>query len=371
MKILFIASTLKRTGPVNIMYNLIKYLDKSIYKPVILTLSKEEGESRINDFKELGIEIYQLNLTRTSGFTFGRRKLKQFIKKINPDIIHNCGFRADYIISKYSKDFKVVSTLQNYPYYDYTMTYGNIIGWIMAKLHTNSFFKFNQVFTCSKAVEKLIYKKNGYKLKVIHNGIDTELFYPISISEKLEAKKDLGIPINIPTFIFIGNLTERKDPLTTINAFKKAYKEEDAFLIIIGAGDIEEKCRKETEKNNNIKFVGVVSDTFKYIKASEYYVASSLAEGFPTAVMEALAVGLPVILSDIEPHIEMLSLNEEAGIFFRTKDVDDLINSFTEILNKDYKVMSNAALELIEVNLSARVMAKMYQKEYDNIFKVK
>ena len=82
LKILYIVSTLKSGGPTNQLFNIIKNLDRHIFKPIVLTLSSEPKESKWRDYESLGIEMYSFNLSRIEGFFFLESRLKNLIKKI-------------------------------------------------------------------------------------------------------------------------------------------------------------------------------------------------------------------------------------------------------------------------------------------------
>src|SRR5690606_9558118 len=98
--ILYIVSTLKRSGPTNQLFNIIIYLDRSVFEPVLITLSPEPEDSRWQDYQSLGVQMHSLNLSRLGGLFFAKSNLEKLIKKIQPDLIHTQGIRADFLISK-------------------------------------------------------------------------------------------------------------------------------------------------------------------------------------------------------------------------------------------------------------------------------
>ena len=66
-KVLYIISTLQKSGPVNVLYNIVKNLDRTKYVPVILTLSKEPEDSLQNDFEKLNIKFHCLEVSGLKG----------------------------------------------------------------------------------------------------------------------------------------------------------------------------------------------------------------------------------------------------------------------------------------------------------------
>lgn len=149
-----------------------------------------------------------------------------------------------------------------------------------------------------------------------------------------------------------------------IDAFKSINKNEDNVLLIVGDGNLYEECKEYINGDNNIKLVGKVNNPIDYYKASDFYVASSYSEGLPMAVMEALSTGLPVILSDIDSHREVLSVDKTAGFLFSTGDYKDLARKMQDTITKNYTDMSLAASNIIINYLSAEIMTEKYQRIY-------
>lgn len=124
-KIIYCISTLKKTGPSIVLYNIVKNLDFTKYRPIIITLSPEINNSLIENFKNLKVEIIQLNLSRIKGFLFGGFKLKKIIKKINPSIIHCNGFRDILLVGLFvNKKYKKIVTIHCDFAIDYVLKYG-------------------------------------------------------------------------------------------------------------------------------------------------------------------------------------------------------------------------------------------------------
>ena len=69
------------------------------------------------------------------------------------------------------------------------------------------------------------------------------------------------------------------------------------------------------------KLIGHVQE---YLGASNYFISASLAEGLPNSVLEAMACGLPCILSNIPPHVEIHEMNKDSSLMFDIKDVKGL-----------------------------------------------
>jgi glycosyltransferase involved in cell wall biosynthesis len=369
MKILYIVSTLKRTGPTNQLYYIVKNMDKSKYLPVILTLSPEPDDTLLPLFEKEKIIIYSLSLSRIKGALFGSQKLKQKIRMINPDVIHSQGLRADELATFKLKNYKRVATLRNYPFDDYPMKFGKLMGNWMAVKHLNTIKKMPNPIACSNNLSDRFKNTHNFSIRAIQNGVDQDRFFPVKESEKMLLRTSLGIPNKKKVFISVGALISRKDPLTVVNAYIKSKASKDGVLIMIGEGSLLEECKQQASDFSNIIFTGSVSNVQEYLQASDYLISASLSEGLPNTVLEALATGIPVILTDILPHVEILNLNPAAGKLVPTSNSEKITDAINEIIDDNYEDAKLAALYIIEQFLNAKVMSNNYQELYKGLVK--
>ena len=366
IKILYLVSTLEKTGPTKQLSYIIKYLDRRNYHPVILTLSPEPSNSFWHFFSNsINVELHSLNLSRLNGLFFAKRMVKEFILENNICIVHSQGIRADNIMSSIGKDvcYKVM-TLRNYPYFDYCINYGKLFGFIMADRHISYLKKADKSFVVSKSVSELIRKKTGCLFDYIRNGIDVDIFNR-NIYDKNILRKKFGIPEKVKVFISVGNLSYGKDPLTIIRAFNELDSCKYT-LIILGDGVLKNECQKAI-KNKNRKLIGKVDNVLDYLMASDFFITASLSEGMPNSVMEAMLCGLPCVLSDILPHIEINEINKKSSVLFGVGNHLSLLKSINKILDNDYSIMSEAAQDIVYHYLNAKYMSQKYQDTYSDL----
>ncbi len=367
--LLYVVSTLKRSGPTNQLYNLIKYLDREKFYPHLITLSPEPEDSRWADYEALGINLYSLNLSRLRGFFDAKRELNKLIDSIKPDLIHTQGIRPDILSSQLSFKCPNIATIRNLPQQDYVMSYGSFLGRLMTWIHIRA---MKDLFMCvgvSKAVSiNLTENFSVSNTCAILNGVDVEVYNLVDSEEKQVLRKHISLPASGRVWISSGHLSERKDPLFLIRMWKEYLVDSpNDHLVFIGDGDEKERCEEESSGLENVHIVGRVKNVEVFLKASDYFVSSSHAEGLPNAVLEALACGLPVLLSDIGPHKEIWQLDPKIGEVYQCGKKVAFINAFKAMSNHSYEVRSSAALKLINVDLSAHKMSLNYQALYDEL----
>ena len=279
--LLYIVSTFQKSGPINIIINILKDIDRNEYRPLILSLA-DESENKIsakNEFKELNIDVHSLRLTRFEGFLFGRSKIFKFCREMNIDTIHLVGFRADLIVqgNKFI-NYNIISSIFSNIFDDYTMLYGRFKGLVMAYMHIHS-LKGKKIVACSEFVKTELNKRTNLNFVVILNGVSKNKFTIPNDIMKLNIRRQLKIDDSKKVFIFVGVLIKRKDPLTTIKGFINSRTGKEGYLIILGDGPLLAECKLFAKGYDSIRFMGNTSETLSYLHAANYYISSSHSEG--------------------------------------------------------------------------------------------
>jgi glycosyltransferase involved in cell wall biosynthesis len=367
-KILYIVSSLRRSGPTTQLYNIIKNLDTRKFDPYLVTLSPEHRDSNLSLYEKLNIHLYSLNLSRLKGFFAAKKRIIALLNEIKPDIIHTQGIRGDILSSKLETTIPRVATIHNFPQFDYTMEYGWVIGRIMCLYHIKALKKMSICIGVSESVtENLKHLYNKIHTHTIRNGVDTDWYYPITTDEKDLLRKRLGLLCRVTLWISSGMLSNRKDPFFLIECWKKSKMIADNHhLVLIGNGELYDECKARCHGYNHIHIVGRVNNVVDYLKASDYVLSASRSEGLPYSILEAMACGLPALLSNIPPHIEILQLNSGSGFCYKLGDEISFMESFNNILKIDRADMKKASLDIILNNLSDKIMSESYQQIYSS-----
>jgi len=367
MKILYLISTLEDKGPVSVLYNLIQHLDRDKFEPTIITISPERKNSRIDDFKKLDVTVISLGCKKIDVFTKGKKELKKIINQLKPELIHAQCFRSTLLAGLFFSRHNVLTTLHNYPPDDYTMKFGPILGRMMDFANKLVLKRFSTIFSVSHHMQKRL--KKHYKLEIagINNGIDYDnlnQFDAKTVKSKIRDQYDISYDASV--YLYMDNVIAIKDPETTIKGFLKAFSDSvDKILIFCGGGKLLEELKDKYSKEDNIKFIGHVNEPFEYFLAADYYITSSLSESFHLSVVEALAAGLSVVLSDIEAHRYILEQIPH-GKTYKCGNYEDL----AEVLKEVSVASSNFTVSeelLSNCKFTAKAMSMEYQKNYKRV----
>ena len=358
IKILYLVSSLANTGPTNQLSYIVKNLDRELFHPTIIALSHHKGESEFIDNIDADIKI--IGFSRVNGLFKNLKTINSYILNNKIDIVHSQGIRSDVIAA--SVGIPTVSTLRNYPFYDYSMEYGVIVGYFIAKFHLKILKKINHPVVVSRSISDLLLRKHNYKIPFVLNGIDKNRF---KLVKNLDLLSELQPNPAGRIFTVIGDLSFRKNPLPIIDAFKKSSSVEGDVLIFLGGGPLTDKCVRLTAGYRSIKVLGNVGDVVQYLLISDYLISSSLAEGMPNAVLEACAANVPLILSDIDPHVEIYNMAKENTLLFSNSKLENLVQVFDDIAtdNPNIKLKRDCS-EVVSKYLDAKIMSNNYQKIY-------
>ncbi len=364
MNILFVISNFQKHGPILQLYYLCKNIDKSFFKIFVVTTTKYKHDGSLYDnFKSLDIEIVEFNANKILSIFYLKHKLQLFINQKHINCVHSFGFRSDFFCFRLKNIVKITTIRHTFPLI-YTLNYGTFFGNILSYLNIYFIKKFDSVISVSNSVNYYS-RRYGIRSKVIHNSIDFNFVNnKLNISSKIDLRNKLNLE-NKVTFISISSRLYGKNIDFLTESFKNNYF--DNYILLI-AGHVKKSLKIKYFNNTNIIFLDNINNVEEYIKASDYFISASLHEGFPNAVLESMALGTPVILSNIKSHLEFFTDNRLLiGDYFINNNINDLKFKINKITNYNYEYLSNNCIININNNFNSKVITKEYELFYKKI----
>jgi glycosyltransferase involved in cell wall biosynthesis len=208
----------------------------------------------------------------------------------------------------------------------------------------------DHVVTVSQGARNSLAKIAGLpmeKIKVIYNPVITpELL--VKADEPLDCP--WFAPKEPPVLLSVGRLTEQKDYTTLIRAFALVRKERSARLMILGDGEDRPKLEalvQELGLEGEVALPGFVDNPYKYMKRSAVFVLSSKWEGLPTALIEALACGCPVVSTDCPSGPAEILEEGKWGPLVPVGDAHSLAKAIVQVLERppDRELLRKRGLE--------------------------
>jgi glycosyltransferase involved in cell wall biosynthesis len=238
-----------------------------------------------------------------------------------------------------------------------------------------TYFCATNVYTNSKGLENFINENNfcdKSKLKTLgsgsSNGIDTAYFNPEEVTEtqKANLKKELNIETTDFVFSFVGRLVGDKGINELIQAFVAVSKKHhSAKLILVGHTEPElDPLLPETlhsiELDENIIEVGFQKDIRPYLALTNVFTFPSYREGFPNVVLQANAMGIPCIVSNINGSNEII-IEGNNGIIVPLKDAEILHQKMVLLLENPNQIKWS------ETNIRKAITSTFERKVFWNL----
>lgn len=365
IRLAYCVSTLDKAGPVNILYQMVKELDKDRFDITIISLSPEPANSRVNEFKELDCQLVNFGAGRGfGGFWALRKKFHHFLQLNHIDTLHAHCLRSLILIALLPQRFAIkrCATMHINPFEHSTYSYGFIGGGLLGLFQLYLFRRLDMVMPCSHSLAKSVERFN-LKTRTIPNGVDVQEFNITSLENRNRLREQHNIPSDVPLFIVASRVAKEKNIGQILEVFaniKLGYR-----LMILGEGELLESYKQQYKSYSNIIFYGFVNNIREYMQMADFYISASKAEGMPCSVLEALACGVPVLLSNLDRHQEILDLApSEVGLTFKLDDVNGLQDIIEQILRHQIVLDSEMAREWCKRRYSATKMAKGYEEAY-------
>ncbi|MBN9312768.1 MAG: glycosyltransferase family 4 protein [Chryseobacterium sp.] len=227
------------------------------------------------------------------------------------------------------------------------------------------------------------------KLEVIgngsSNGIDTEYFSPTQIAEeqKVQLKKELGIHEKDFVFLFVGRLVGDKGINELINAFhslktaesnNKQYGTQRGYkLLLVGPLEshldpLHPETLKKIEQHPHIIMTGFQQEVRPFLAISNCLVFPSYREGFPNVVLQAGAMELPSIVSDINGCNEII-VNGKNGLIIPSKNTKAVEEAMQKVMDDRelYRQLRENARPMIKSRYEQSVVWNALLEEYGRV----
>ena len=347
-----------------------------------------EGEELREVHENEGIVMEAINMSRKITPFQDLKSLWEmwnFLRKEKPQIVHTHTPKAGIIGMLAARLAGVphrLHTVAGLPLMEATGIKRKILNFVEKLTYSSA----TRVYPNSKGLYDFILQNNftqSNKLKIIangsSNGIDTTFFSPDQVTEleRVTLREKLNIQPDDFVFVFVGRIVSDKGINELIKAFSELQTVENKptgiKLLLVGGLEndldpLNPETLAEINQNKDIISVGFQQDVRSFFAIADALVFPSYREGFPNVVMQAGAMGLPSIVSDINGCNEII-IEGENGLIIPSKNVEKLKEKMLT-LAKDknlYTKLKGNSRRMIENRYEQSVVWNALLEEYEGL----
>ena len=363
-KILIFVDSLNAGGVTKVLLDLLENINREKYDITVMTLYNQGVY--INEVKRYAKYTYCFNIPDSNDHSLkaelyrkywgGMLRLpesfmyKWFVKeKYDIEIAFMHGWSTKFISGSNNKKSKKIAWV-----HADLVTWNRVDG-VFKNLehHKRAYSKFDEVLCVSQTVKEGVEKKYNIKnARVLYNPINREKILKLS-NEKIE---DIEI-LNKFKLISVGRLSEEKGYDRLLRVFKKLKSDGlDIELILVVNGDKYNELNEyivENKLGKDVTLLGFKENPYKYVRASDLFICSSISEGFSLVIGEAMAIGIPVVSVDCQGPNEVLDFGKYGKLV--SNNEENLYNGIKEMINnkvlyEKYKNKANERGKMFSIN---------------------
>ena len=362
MKILYLTTSTELGGAEKALAQLV--LSSAKIHTVRVVCLRSEGEVALW-LKQQGIEVISLNLTKNwPGKAV--RTIQAQLDDFKPDIVHAFLYWAMELgrMACAGRQIKFISS----PHFDLSKRplYQRWLDFLLKGLDTLTVAE--SFSTATYLVEHQKYRRE--KVYLLPNGADKTLFFKDESLKKSQRERYHFTEENV-IFIQVSRLEPVKNPMLLLQAFRNVMRVcPQARLVFVGDGSERErllKFAKESDISNYVLFAGAQQNINEWLNMADVFVLPSNEESLPLALLEALCVGLPSVVSKAG-DMPLWVKHGENGFVFPPGDITVLSCFLTELAQHP-EIRQQFGLSSLEKSTTIALPIPQYQQLYEQIFK--
>lgn len=313
LRIALVITELEVGGAEQSLVRLATGLDRARFEPVVYSLAPlpPAGKDQlVRTLAEARIEVHSLGARRWWQFFLATRQLAKLLRRQQPQIVQSFLFHANVVGAMAARQANVPHVLLGIRVADPT--------WWRGALERSLAARASGIVCVSQAVANFcrqLHRFPAAKLIVIPNGIDVAAVARTPPSDL----PTLGIPSGESVLVYVGRLDAQKGTDWLVNDIAPAVLEKlpDHHLLLVGDGPQRGKLQRDARRSGlegRIHFAGRRDEALGIMAASQMLLLPSRHEGMPNVVLEAMALGLPVVATRAEGVEELLGEGADSHI---------------------------------------------------------
>ncbi len=372
MKITHIITGLAAAGAESALYHLLAALNRQEYQCEVVSLT-DRGPTAAK-IESLGVPVRALSMMRSVPNPLAIRRIAKILRRSRPNIVHTWMYHSNLLgglAAQAVGGIPVIwgihhSRIDSSDTKRFTVWTVRACAWFSKQVPA-------RIICCANSSE-LAHVQLGYdpdKMEVIYNGIDSELFQP-NPDARLALRSRLGLPADVLLIGMAGRFHRHKDHKTFFAAARLLRATfPDLHFVVCGEGLVPENPKLAAEIADGLQghchLIGLQHDMPAFYSALDIAANSSLSEAFPLAVGEAMACGIPCVVTRVG---DSPSIVGETGKIVPPEQPEAMAAAWRELIEAGPEFrgdLGNQARQRVIMHFSVIQFAQRYQSLYRNV----
>ncbi|BFU93733.1 MAG: glycosyl transferase [Nitrospira sp.] len=356
-------------GAEMMLAKLLRSMDSSRFQNVVVSLT---GRGRLGDgIEAAGVPVHSLDMQRARLDLLAIPKLMRLLKEIRPAILQTWLYHADLLGAAATLLGGRSRLVWNVRCSDMDLAHYPWTTRLTLKLLSLGSRIPDVVIVNSQAGQQF-HKRIGYRArrwKTIPNGFDLEKFRP-DAAAYLAWREKLNLPQEAILIGMVSRVDPMKDHATFLDAARRvAVERSDVAFVLVGKGvyDLDSQI-KALGLSGRVHLLGIRSDIASIIPAFDIFSLTSFGEGFPNVVGEAMACGVPCVVTDVGDAA--LLVGDAGGRVVPPRKAESLARQWLDLIGMGRdarRQLGAAARERIRTSFDLRSVARRYERCYEEL----
>lgn len=330
-KVFFVIPALHGGGAERVVVNILKFIDRNKFKPVIV-LFKKKGEFLPEISPDVRLEVLDAKFIVPL-------RLMRLLKREQPDVLVSFMWYTNFVVlsSRILSRLKCRVIVNERS--ELSLSYKNQLKEMLRRIIIHFLYRYSDRIIANSSIMgfqlKKMLRRLPEKVAVIYNPVDIQMISGMSFSEVEHS----WFKEKVPIIVSAGRLSVEKGFSYLLKSVSiLATEGTDCRLVILGKGKEDDRLKSlasELGIKNKIAFLGFQENPYKYLANSTVFVLSSLYEGFPNVLLEAMALGVPSVATRCLTGPEEIIVDGVNGLLVPPADEKELADAIKRLLNDE------------------------------------
>jgi len=381
IKIFYLIGTLDVGGTERQLVEMVTRLDRRRFSPVVCCLAM--GGALEHDLRRSGIPVHVIGLrgigpkrilTNLPTITKELARLIRLLRAESPDIVHGFLFWA-YVIGAFAARLArvpiVIASRRSLSLFKADRQHYLLVERFANRM-TDLFIANSQAVRRDAIATEHI---DPGRIEVIYNGLDIERFTHANAG-RADFRRQHGIRPDVPVVAVVANFIDYKGHRYFFDAWRGLRaRHPDAVAVLAGEGPTRAPLEARAVADGmagSLRFTGTCRDIPMLLAASDIFVHPSLQEGFSNAIIEAMAAGRPVVVTDVGGNREAVT-DGVNGLVVPPSDADALTTAMLWLFDHPEQAarMGQAGQERVRADFSLAAMIARYEEIYERLVRTR